>query len=68
MRLDDERADGQSDGSPSPEIGPLLIVAGLLTTAGVVAAEILWPWTAPALHEGVKLMGIFVLSVRRRPR
>jgi hypothetical protein len=34
---------------------------------GVVATELLWPGSGSAIHDGLMVMGMFILSARRRP-
>ncbi len=54
------------DGPMAPKI--TTVAAGVVAAGGVIAAQLVWPWTADAIHDGVNVMHIMalVLSARRR--
>jgi hypothetical protein len=71
LTVDDEREEGHSDRPEPPKNNiPVTIAAAVVTAGGVVATQILWPWTASTIHDGVQVMHIsftaMVLSIRRR--
>lgn len=65
--------DGHQGGHPPPPRRYLLPVAAataVVTSGGVIAVQLLWPWTAEAIHDGVSIVHVIIttatLSVRRR--
>jgi hypothetical protein len=48
-----------------PKLNPRVIV-GVVVGGGVVAAELLWPATRTAIHDGVTTLLGVILSARRR--
>ena len=69
MTVSDEREENQSDGR-APKKNIVTVAAGVVAAGGVVATQLVWPWTADAIHDGVSVVHIFwmalVLSARRR--
>ena len=73
MKLDDERPEGNPDRPPPPKyLLPVTAIAASMTCAAVITAEILWPWAAPAISDGINVFHVVVsaavLSIRRSKR
>lgn len=73
MKLDDERSEGNPNEPPPPKhLLPVAVVTAFITGAAVTSAEILWPWAAPAISDGINafhvVVGAALLSMRRRKR
>lgn len=64
VTIADDRAEDHSD-EPPPQNNSAKIAAAVVTAGAVVATQLLWPWTHPAIHDGV-LLGIILLAGIRR--
>lgn len=68
MTVSDETSEDHSDRPPPPPRFGLFAIVGTVLGAGVVASEVLWPHTAAAIHDGLKILSLVILSARRKPR
>lgn len=73
MKVDDERSEGNPNEPPPPKyLLPVTVATAVITGAAVITAELVWPWTAPAISDGINafhvVFGAAVLSIRRRKR
>lgn len=72
MTVDDDRAHGQRpEPQPPRHVLPVAFVTAVITAGGVITVQLVWPWTASALHDGVTLFHAILaalLAVRRRAR
>lgn len=73
MKVDDERSGGNPEDSPPHKyLLPVTVATASITCAAVITAEILWPWTAPAISDGINVFHVVVsaavLSIRRSKR